>query len=70
MLSPEEKLVLDRMLINPYTNCTLDLMEELGIVSPLNGSRPRDVIMSREEWQLKLAKIKKQQKKILSKSEK
>ena len=38
----------------------LDLMEELGIVSPMNGSRPRDVIMSREEWQLKLAKIKKQ----------
>ena len=29
MLSPEEQLVLDRMLINPYKKCTLDLMEEL-----------------------------------------
>ena len=29
MLSPEEKLVLDCMLINPYKRCTLDLMEEL-----------------------------------------
>ena len=29
MLSPEEQLVLDCMLINPYKRCTLDLMEEL-----------------------------------------
>ena len=29
MLSPEEKLVLDCMLINPYKRCTIDLMEEL-----------------------------------------
>ena len=29
LLSPEEQLVLDRMLINPYKKCTLDLMEEL-----------------------------------------
>ncbi len=29
LLSPEEQLVLDRMLINPYKKCTIDLMEEL-----------------------------------------
>lgn len=29
MLTPEEQLVLDCMLINPYKRCTLDLMEEL-----------------------------------------
>ena len=29
MLSPEELLVLDCMLINPYKRCTLDLMEKL-----------------------------------------
>ena len=29
LLSPEEQLVLDRMLIHPYKRCTLDLMEEL-----------------------------------------
>ncbi|MBO5570353.1 MAG: hypothetical protein J6A79_15680, partial [Clostridia bacterium] len=28
-LSPEEQLVLDRMLVHPYKRCTLDLMEEL-----------------------------------------
>ena len=28
-LSPEEQLVLDRMLVHPYKKCTLDLMEEL-----------------------------------------
>lgn len=28
-LTPEEQLIIDRMLINPYKNCTLDLMEEL-----------------------------------------
>ena len=28
-LTPEELLVLDCMLINPYKRCTLDLMEEL-----------------------------------------
>ena len=29
MLSPEEQLVLDCMLVHPYKKCTLDLMEEL-----------------------------------------
>ena len=29
LLSPEEQLVIDYMLINPYKKCTLDLMEEL-----------------------------------------
>ena len=29
MLSPEEQLVLDCMLVNPYKRCTIDLMEEL-----------------------------------------
>ena len=29
MLTPEEQLVIDCMLINPYKRCTLDLMEEL-----------------------------------------
>ncbi len=28
-LSPEEQLVLDRMLVHPYKRCTPDLMEEL-----------------------------------------
>ena len=30
-LSPEEQLIIDRMLINPYKNCTLDLMETLHL---------------------------------------
>ena len=30
-LSPEEQLIIDRMLINPYKNCTLDLMESLHL---------------------------------------
>ena len=30
-LSPEEQLIIDRMLINPYKKCTLDLMEELHL---------------------------------------
>ena len=29
MLSTEEQLVLDRMLVHPYKKCTIDLMEEL-----------------------------------------
>ena len=29
MLSPEEQLVIDCMLINPYKKCTMDLMAEL-----------------------------------------
>ena len=29
MLSPEEQLVIDCMLVNPYKKCTMDLMEEL-----------------------------------------
>ena len=31
-LSPEEQLVLDRMLVHPYKKCTLDLMEELHCI--------------------------------------
>ena len=30
-LTPEEQLIIDRMLINPYKNCTLDLMETLHL---------------------------------------
>ena len=30
-LSPEEQLIIDHMLINPYKNCTLDLMETLHL---------------------------------------
>ena len=30
-LSPEEQLIIDRMLVNPYKNCTLDLMETLHL---------------------------------------
>ena len=30
-LTPEEQLIIDRMLINPYKNCTLDLMEILHL---------------------------------------
>ena len=30
-LTPEEQLIIDRMLINPYKNCTLDLMESLHL---------------------------------------
>ena len=30
-LSPEEQLIIDHMLINPYKNCTLDLMEILHL---------------------------------------
>ena len=29
MLSPEEQLVIDCMLVNPYKKCTMDLMAEL-----------------------------------------
>ena len=29
MLSPEEQLVLDCMLVNPYKRCTVDLMEHI-----------------------------------------
>ena len=35
----------------------IDIMEELGIVTPMNGQRPRDVIMTREEWIAKLAML-------------
>ena len=31
MLSPEEQIVIDRMLVNPYKNCMLDLMESLHL---------------------------------------
>ena len=31
LLTPEEQLIIDRMLINPYKNCTLDLMETLHL---------------------------------------
>ena len=30
-LTPEEQLNIDRMLINPHKNCTLDLMESLHL---------------------------------------
>ncbi len=30
-LTPEEQLIIDRMMINPYKNCTLDLMETLHL---------------------------------------
>ena len=30
-LTPEEQLIIYRMLINPYKNCTLDLMETLHL---------------------------------------
>ena len=30
-LTPEEQLIIDHMLINPYKNCTLDLMETLHL---------------------------------------
>ena len=30
-LTPEEQLTIDRMLINPHKNCTLDLMESLHL---------------------------------------
>jgi len=30
-LTPEEQLIIDRMLINSYKNCTLDLMETLHL---------------------------------------
>ena len=30
-LTPEEQLIIDRMLINPYKNCTLDLIETLHL---------------------------------------
>ena len=29
-LTPEEQLVVDRMLVHPYKNCTFDLMEQLS----------------------------------------
>ncbi|MBQ8528779.1 MAG: DJ-1/PfpI family protein [Clostridia bacterium] len=35
----------------------LDIMCELGIISEPNGSKPRRVLMSAEEWHEKLAKI-------------
>ena len=44
MLSPEEQLVLDRMLINPHKNCILDLIETLHLEkSQLYNLRARAV---------------------------
>ena len=32
----------------------IDAMEEIGIVSGPNGTKPREVLMTREEWENKL----------------
>ena len=37
----------------------IDVMEEMGIVTEANGYRPREVIISAEEWKTKLEKIRK-----------
>ena len=36
----------------------IDIMEDMGIVSEANGQRPRDVLMTPEEWRAKLSHIK------------
>ncbi|MBO7196772.1 MAG: DNA translocase FtsK, partial [Clostridia bacterium] len=34
----------------------IDVMEEMGIVGPSNGARPRDVLLTPDEWREKLAR--------------
>ncbi|MFA5059892.1 MAG: DNA translocase FtsK [Candidatus Omnitrophota bacterium] len=34
----------------------IDMMEQQGIVGPLNGSKPREILINREEWLLKNVK--------------
>ena len=39
------------------TNGTIDEMEEMGIVGPFEGSKPRQVLISKERWyEMKLQK--------------
>jgi S-DNA-T family DNA segregation ATPase FtsK/SpoIIIE len=35
----------------------IDTMEDLGLVSEKNGSKPRDILVSIQEWQEKLARL-------------
>ena len=34
----------------------IDIMEDLGVVSGPNGQKPRDVLMTSDEWREKLAR--------------
>ncbi len=31
----------------------MDQMEELGLIGPFEGSKPRSILVTREEWELK-----------------
>ena len=35
----------------------LDIMEEIGIVSGLNGQKPRDVLITKDEWREKCSRV-------------
>lgn len=35
----------------------IDVMEDMGIVSEPNGQKPRDVLMTKDEWREKLARV-------------
>jgi S-DNA-T family DNA segregation ATPase FtsK/SpoIIIE len=35
----------------------IDVMEDMGIVSESNGQKPRDVLMTKDEWREKLARV-------------
>jgi len=33
-----------------FCSCIIDIMEDMGIVSEPNGQKPRDVLITRDEW--------------------
>ena len=35
----------------------IDIMEDMGIVGPANGQRPREVLLSPDDWREKLARL-------------
>ena len=34
----------------------IDVMEDMGIVGPANGQRPREVLLTPDEWREKLSR--------------